>query len=66
MPRMRDILPAIFAQRSEVIDQALTVALPFAADDELADLGLAMLHRGKANGVESLISEAISSASLSA
>lgn len=57
MPRIRDILPAILAQRSEVIDQALSAALPHAQADELAELGLAMLHRGKANGVESLISE---------
>ncbi|MEO0475539.1 MAG: HEAT repeat domain-containing protein, partial [Planctomycetota bacterium] len=57
MPRIRDILPAIMAQRSEVIDQALTAALPHASKDELEDLGLAMLHRGKANGVESLVSE---------
>ncbi len=57
MPRIRDILPAILAQRNEVIDQALSAALPHAMPDELTDLGLAMLHRGKANGVESLVSE---------
>lgn len=56
MPRIRDILPAIFAQRSVVIDQALAAALPYAHDDELAELGQAMLDRGKANGVESLVS----------
>lgn len=55
MPRIRDILPAILKQRNEVIDQALSVALPHAMPEELTDLGLAMLHRGKANGVESLI-----------
>lgn len=57
MPRIRDILPAVLAQRSVVIDQALSAALPHAQDDELAELGLAMLHRGKANGVEALVSE---------
>lgn len=55
MPRIRDILPAILTQRSEVIDQALSAALPYANQDELADLGQAMLQRGKANGVEALI-----------
>ncbi|MGB1125450.1 MAG: HEAT repeat domain-containing protein [Phycisphaeraceae bacterium] len=57
MPGIRDIMPAILAQRSEVIDQALSAALPHARADELTELGLAMLHRAKANGVESLISE---------
>lgn len=57
MPRIRDILPAILAQRNAVIDQALSAALPHAHRDELMDLGLAMLHRGKANGVEALVSE---------
>ena len=57
MPRIRDILPAILTQRNEVIDQALSAALPHALHGELTDLGLAMLHRGKANGVESLVSE---------
>lgn len=57
MPRIRDILPAILTQRNAIIDQALSAALPHAREDELADLGLAMLHRSKANGVESLISE---------
>lgn len=57
MPRIRDILPAILTQRSEVVDQALSAALPFAQDAELTDLGLGMLHRAKANGVEALISE---------
>eukprot|EP00752_Nemacystus_decipiens_P013601 g12059.t1 len=57
MPRIRDILPAILTQRNEVIDQALSAALPYAQEDELNDLGLAMLHRAKANGVESLVSE---------
>ncbi|MBX2851948.1 MAG: HEAT repeat domain-containing protein [Phycisphaeraceae bacterium] len=56
MPRIRDILPAILTQRSAVIDQALSTALPYAHDDEMADLGQAMLNRGKANGVESLVS----------
>ncbi|MEM9345299.1 MAG: HEAT repeat domain-containing protein [Planctomycetota bacterium] len=57
MPRIRDILPAILTQRNEVIDQALSAALPYAMPEELTDLGLAMLHRGKANGVEALINE---------
>ena len=57
MARIRDILPAILAQRSVVIDQALSAALEHAEADELRDLGLAMLHRSKANGIESLISE---------
>ncbi|MFK7790732.1 MAG: HEAT repeat domain-containing protein [Phycisphaeraceae bacterium] len=57
MPRIRDILPAIVSQRNVVIDQALSAALPHANQDELTDLGLAMLHRGKANGVEALVSE---------
>jgi hypothetical protein len=57
MPRIRDILPAILTQRNDVIDQALSAALPHAHPDELEDLGLAMLHRAKANGVEALISE---------
>lgn len=57
MPRIQDILPAILAQRSEVIDQALSAALPYASQEEIADLGSAMLHRAKANGVESLINE---------
>jgi HEAT repeat protein len=56
MPRIRDILPAIFAQRSAVIDQALSAALPYAHEDELTELGQAMLDRGKANGVEALVS----------
>lgn len=55
MPRIRDILPAILTQRSEVIDQALSAALPHAHPDELANLGQAMLQRAKANGVEALI-----------
>jgi len=57
MPRIRDILPAVLAQRSDIIDQALSAALPHAGPDEVGQLGLAMLQRGKANGVESLISE---------
>jgi len=57
MPRIRDILPAILAQRSSVIDQALSAALPHAQAEELENLGLAMIQRGKANGVESLIAE---------
>lgn len=57
MPRIREILPAILSQRSEVIDQALSVALSHAEPRELEDLGIAMLHRSKANGIESLISE---------
>ena len=57
MPRIRDILPAILAQRSSVIDQALSTALPHAQESELQALGEAMIERGKANGVESLIAE---------
>jgi hypothetical protein len=57
MPRIRDILPALLAQRSDVVDQALAAALPHAEANELTDLGLAMLHRSKANGVESLVLE---------
>ncbi|MGB0766390.1 MAG: HEAT repeat domain-containing protein [Phycisphaeraceae bacterium] len=57
MPPIRDLLPAILAQRSQSIDQALSDALPHAEADELGDLGYAMIQRGKANGVESLIAE---------
>lgn len=55
MPRIRDILPTVLAQRSGVIDQALSAALAHAEPQELADLSDAMLARGKANGVEALI-----------
>jgi len=57
MPRIRDILPAILAQRSSVIDQALSAALTHADPNELATLGQAMLNRAKSNGVESLIAQ---------
>lgn len=57
MPRIRHILPAVLAQRSNVIDQALSLALTHADPDELATLSDAMLERGKANGVESLVAE---------
>ena len=57
MPRIRDILPAILAQRSSVIDHALSAALAHADPDEVGALGDAMLDRAKANGVESLITE---------
>ena len=32
MPRIKDILPAVLAQRSDVIDQALSAALTYAGD----------------------------------
>lgn len=55
MPRIRDILPAVLAVRSDTIDQALSLALKHAEPDEIGELALGMLERGKANGVESLI-----------
>lgn len=55
MARIRDILPAVLSQRSEVIDQALATAMEHAQPEELQTLGKAMLTRGKAKGVESLI-----------
>lgn len=57
MPRIRDILPAVLAVRSGVIDQALSHALRYAQPDELGELASAMLNRGKANGMEALVSE---------
>jgi len=56
MPRIRDILPAVLAVRSGVIDQALSSALAHAEGDELAGLARGMIQRGKANGVEALVS----------
>lgn len=57
MPRIRDILPAVLALRSGVVDKALSTALAHADAQEVGQLGQAMLERGKANAAEALIAE---------